>query len=280
MHPSPVGHGSRVLVWLWSDRGATVISDTLSLVVFAVCVSTDASGFSMSVLEVQLLGIVIFIPLVLFGLSRVGALVLALVQADEGAYFVVMFAILAIAGVLADAVNLPGIVGAFLAGLSLNAAVKDKPAKEKLEVLGRSLLIPIFFIVTGFLIDPPEFLQSLKDNFGLVCRVIGTLFVGKWIAVQVAGHAFGYSPITRWTMWSLTLPQVAATLAAALVAYDTFDLDHELLIDAELLNVVLVLMLSTSIIGPVLTQLFLPRMLEEEAVGTDLDREHMISKTS
>ncbi len=128
--------------------GATVISDTLSLVVFAVCVSTYASGFSMSVLGVQLFEIAIFVPLILFGLSRIGARVLTLVQADEGAYFVVMFAILAIAGVLADAVNLPGIVGAFLAGLALNAAAKYKPAKEKLELLGKSLLIPIFFIVT------------------------------------------------------------------------------------------------------------------------------------
>jgi Kef-type K+ transport system membrane component KefB len=40
--------------------GATVISDTLSLIVFAVCVSTYASGFSMSVLGVQLLEIAIF----------------------------------------------------------------------------------------------------------------------------------------------------------------------------------------------------------------------------
>ena len=53
--------------------GATVISDTLSLIVFAVCVSTYASGFSMSVLGVQLLEIAIFVPLILFGLSRIGA---------------------------------------------------------------------------------------------------------------------------------------------------------------------------------------------------------------
>lgn len=250
--------------------GATVISDTLSLVVFAACVSTYANGFSVSVLGVQLLEIAIFIPLMLFGLSRLGGLLLALVQADEGAYFVVMFTILAIAGVLADVINLPGIVGAFLAGLALNAAVKDEPAKEKFELLGRSLLIPIFFIVTGFLINPPEFLHSLIDNFGLVCGVIGALAVGKWIAVQVAGHAFGYSQVTRWTMWSLTLPQVAATLAATLVAYDTFNPAGERLICSQLLNVVLVLMLTTSIIGPVLTQRFLPRMLQEESAGTDL----------
>jgi len=61
-------------------------------------------------------------------------------------------------------------------------------------------------------------------------------------------------------MWSLTLPQVAATLAATLVAYDTFNPAGQRLIDSRLLNVVLVLMLTTSILGPVLTEHFAPRL--------------------
>jgi hypothetical protein len=54
---------------------------------------------------------------------------------------------------------------------------------------------------------------------------------------------------------------VAATLAAALVAFDTFDQVGRRLIDGRLLNVVLVLMLTTSILGPVLTERFAPRIL-------------------
>ena len=53
--------------------------------------------------------------------------------------------------------------------------------------------------------------------------IIGALLVGKWLAAEIAGRAFAYTPTARKTMWSLTLPQVAATLAATLVAYDTFD---------------------------------------------------------
>src|SRR5215471_6348826 len=53
--------------------GATVMSDTLSLVVFAVCVSTYQRGFSMSVLLSQLVEIVGFVLFVLFVLSRVAA---------------------------------------------------------------------------------------------------------------------------------------------------------------------------------------------------------------
>jgi hypothetical protein len=50
------------------------------------------------------------------------------------------------------------------------------------------------------------------------------------------------------------LPQVAATLAATLVGFATFDPAGRRLIDERVLNSVFVLMLSTSVLGPVLTQ--------------------------
>jgi Kef-type K+ transport system membrane component KefB len=243
--------------------GATVMSDTLSLVVFAVCVSTFQKGFSVSALAVQLIEIAIFIPLILFGLSRLGAWLLKKVSDEENAYFALMLLVMAVAAALAALINLPGIVGAFLAGLAVNAAVQDQPAKEKLKFFGESLFIPIFFVVTGFLIDPRDFYRSVTDNIALAGSVVLALLAGKWIAAQIAGRAFGYSPIARMTMWSLTLPQVAATLAATLVAYDTFDPTGQRLIDERLLNVVLVLMLTTSILGPVLTEHFTPRMVPE-----------------
>jgi hypothetical protein len=60
------------------------------------------------------------------------------------------------------------------------------------------------------------------------------------------------------------LPQVAATLAAALVAYHTVNADGQRLLDERMLNAVLVLMLATSILGPVLTERFAPRMLDSD----------------
>ena len=50
--------------------GATVMSDTLSLVVFAICVSTFQKGFSLSGLLVEVVEIALFILVVLFGLSQ------------------------------------------------------------------------------------------------------------------------------------------------------------------------------------------------------------------
>src|SRR4029079_3168062 len=111
-----LGHPGPVTV----PVGPTVMSDTLSLVVFAICVSIYTTGFSPSGLALLLAEIAGYIVLVLFGLSRLGAYVLKRVEDEEDAYFVLMLSIMAIAGVLADAIQLPGIVGAFLAGLALN----------------------------------------------------------------------------------------------------------------------------------------------------------------
>ena len=146
--------------------GATMMSDTLSLLVFAICVPLYSSGFSASGLAMQVVEIILFVPLVLFGLGRGGEYALRKVENEEETYFVLMLGMLAVTALLAQLINLPGIVGTFLAGLAVNAAVKDKPAKTKLQFLANSLFIPVFFIVTGFLIDPLALARSITQDFG------------------------------------------------------------------------------------------------------------------
>ena len=172
---------------------------------------------------------------------------------------------MAVAGVFAQIVDLPDIVGAFLAGLAVNEAVRDKQAKDKLEFFGRSFFIPIFFVVTGFLIDPLVFVQSVVDNFTLVIAILIALGSGKFIAAQIVGRAFKYNSTARMTMWSLTLPQIATPLATALVAFTTFDTLRHSLIDRRMLDVVFVMMMTTAILGPVLTQHFASLMVDAEA---------------
>jgi Kef-type K+ transport system membrane component KefB len=240
--------------------GATVLSDTLSLIVFAVCVSTYATGFSPQGLAIQLMEIAVFVPLILIGLSRAGAWALSKMGSDEEAHFLLMLGVMAVAGAIADLINLPGIVGAFLAGLAVNGAVHDDPARAKLDFFGKALFIPSFFVATGLLIDPVAFAGSIVDHFPLAVGIIAALLAGKWIAAAAGARAFGYGPAARSTMWALTLPQVAATLAAALVAYDTHNAAGQRMLDGTMLNAVR--------LGPVLTERFAPRMLDEREIST------------
>src|SRR6478672_8417893 len=252
--------------------GATVFSDTSSLIVFAICVSTFQRGFAIGSLALLLVEIAAFVPLILFGLSRVGAAVLRRFEDNQGAYFAVMIAIVAVASSLAQLIQLPDIVGAFLSGLSLNAAVKEKEAKKELEFIANSLFIPAFFVTTGFLIDPSALAHSLASDLPLVLSIIGALVVGKFAAAEITGRRYGYSRDERLTIWSLTLPQVAATLAATLVAYRTVNRTGAHLLDDRMLNVVLALMLCTAILGPVLTEHFAPRLVKEESPGGGQDQ--------
>src|SRR4029077_13942018 len=117
---------------------------TLSLIAFAICVPTYTTGFSIPALATQLIEIAVFVPLILFGLSRAGDHALKKVQNNEAAEFVLMLGIMAVAGMLADFINLPGIVGAFLAGLAVNAAVRERAAKAKLDFLAAPYSFPAF----------------------------------------------------------------------------------------------------------------------------------------
>ena len=89
---------------------------------------------------------------------------------------------------------------------------------------------------------------------------IAALLAGKWGAAWLVGRANGYNLNEQLTIWSLTLPQVAATLAATLVAHETFNAAGQRLLDDRMLNVVLVMVFITSLLGPVLTERFAPRM--------------------
>jgi NAD(P)-dependent dehydrogenase (short-subunit alcohol dehydrogenase family) len=82
--------------------------------------------------------------------------------------------------------------------------------------------------------------QTIFNSFWLVAGMIVSLILGKGIAAAIAGRAFGYTRQARLTMWALTLPQVAATLAATLVGYDTLNAAGERLLADEIFNTVLV----------------------------------------
>jgi Kef-type K+ transport system membrane component KefB len=164
-------------------------------------------------------------------------------------------------------IKLEAIIGAFLAGLAVNRALSRSEAKEQLEFLGNTLFIPMFFVSIGFLIDVGVFLQTLVTKFGLVLGIVGGLIAAKFLAARLTQRIFGYSRSQGGLIWSLSLPQVAATLAAAIVAFQAKNAAGDRLIDESVINTVLVLVVVTSILGPTLTEYFGRRRLAQQAAA-------------
>jgi Kef-type K+ transport system membrane component KefB len=246
--------------------GATVFTDVAALLVLAVCIPIHTSGFSPDRFAVQLLQLAVYVPAVVLGIGWVSRKLFALKPAKEG-QFALMLLLVAVAAVAAEAINLEGIIGAFLAGLAVNTATRDSEAKHELEFIGNHLFIPTFFVTIGFLIDLRTFAATLVDHFWLVFGIVGGLIGSKFLAAEVARRVFGYTRTEGLTMWSLSLPQVAATLAAALVAYNTTNAAGERLIGEPVLNSVIVLLVVTSVLGPILTERFARRLPAPDAAS-------------
>jgi Kef-type K+ transport system membrane component KefB len=239
--------------------GATILTDMLSLLVLAVCVTTHKAGFDPAALAIQLVELALFVFIMVFVLGRTGHWLFTRLGRTDEASFALMLGIVAIGAALAEALQLEGILGAFLAGIAVNEAVRGTSAKEKIEFLGNAFFIPCFFIVTGFLVDLRVFVETLWSQFGLVAAIVLGLMASKWISAQAVGRAWRFSADDRGLMASLTFPQVAATLATAIVGYQATNAAGQRLIDERMLNAVLVLVIVTSVVGPVLTERYARR---------------------
>lgn len=244
--------------------GATIFTDVASLLVLAVCLPIHMSGFSAQALAIQLVLLLGYVPLVVVGIGKLGAWLMPKFKETADRQFSLVLFLMILAAFGAEIIHLEPIVGAFIVGMAIGPMTRHAKGFEHLEFIGQSFFIPIFFITIGFHIDLGVFIVTLIDNALLVLAVVGGLILAKLVAALVAQRLYRFTPLDGLLMWSLSLPQVAATLAAALVAYNTVDKQGQRLIDEPILNTVIVLMVVTSILGPVLTEQFSLKIVQQE----------------
>jgi Kef-type K+ transport system membrane component KefB/nucleotide-binding universal stress UspA family protein len=246
--------------------GATIFTDIAALLVLAICVSASAGEFSLAMLVTQLGALAIYAVIILFGLGWAGKEYFRRTGDQQGNQFLFILLVVFLASVGAQIINVDKIVGAFLAGLAVNDVVGHTPVEEKVEFVGSTLFIPFFFVDMGLLLNVSAFVSTLNSELALTAAIVSVLFVSKFLASLVTKLLYRYSWVETLTMWSLSLPQVAATLAAALVGVNAG------LLDDLVFNAIIVLMLVTAVLGPVLTARFAPKLPLPQASWPD-DRE-------
>jgi len=237
--------------------GATIFTDIASLLVLAVCLSVHESGIlSWQMLAALIGALAVYCVFVMGAIPRYGKLYLQLHHEDEIGQFQFILAVIVMCAIGAKLIGLEDIVGAFLCGIAVNQVLQHGPAREKIEFLGKSLFIPGFLMVVGGTMDLPAFVRTFSEGLPFVLGIIGVLCVTKFVAASLTAWVYRYSRAEGLSMWALSLPQLAATLAATVTAYNSFNAAGERLIGNEVVNTVIVLMVLTATVGPILTERF------------------------
>lgn len=146
---------------------------------------------------------------------------------------------------LAELAGLEGLLGAFLAGLSINRLIpRTSPLMSYIQFVGNALFIPYFLIGVGMLID----LKVLFGDLDTIWIVVVMVLVGtfsKWLASYVMSHVSKDLRGGSLLMFGLTNAHAAGALAIVMIGTDP----KVNLMDVSVLNGTVMLILFSCIIS-------------------------------
>lgn len=175
------------------------------------------------------------------------------------------------AAVVAGAIGIEPIVGAFLAGLAFNRFVPDGTIiADHVDFLGRSLFVPAFLVSTGMMLDPVALVTDVRTLVLGLALVVAEV-ASKWAASSGSGRLFGYPAPERGLMFSLSVGQAAGALAAAVVGQELGVLGPP-----EVNAIILVIMVSALLAG-LSAERHAPRAARPDHEGARLGRRVVVS---
>ena len=233
--------------------GATILTDTLALLVLAVVAGGARAGVGVDVaVLVRVVGSLLgFSALVLWGVPRVGAWFLRRAAQDATVEFVFVLATVFVCALGVELLGVEPIIGAFLAGLALNRLVPEGGAlMNRVGFFGNAFFVPFFLLSTGMLVDIGVFVDGpdAGRSWAVAGTMVAIILVTKGAAAWATRPAFGYSADEVRLVYGLTVPQAAATLAAVLVGVEIG------FFDGAILNGTIAMVMVTCLVGPWLVE--------------------------
>lgn len=231
-----------------SAVGATVLTDTVTLVILAVIAGTTAgSGSTGEIIVTLLIGLAVLVVVCFAILPLLAQRAFRIFGSDRTVRYVIAVEAFLIAAVVAEVFGIEGIVGAFFAGLALNRLVPNEGRlMDRIDFFGSAVFVPVFLVSVGLLLNPSVMIQPA--TLALAALFILCSTGGKLIGSMLARPLLGATAPESWLMWALTTPQAAATLAATTVGFEIG------LFDETVVNAVLVLILVSVIVSTLVAE--------------------------
>jgi Kef-type K+ transport system membrane component KefB len=235
--------------------GAALVDDILALVLLGLATGFAAGDVSANTLVVGVAGIGLVL-LGFFAARRVRGLPSTVFTWPRFADTPLLpaFMVMLLVALMAAAVGLAAIIGAFVAGL----IVAETEAREEVEHDIRplaSLFTPFFFAVTGAQLDLGALLDPRVAVLAVTLAVLG-------IATKAIGGVLGARSIGRWGSAAVGFGMVPRGEVGIVVA--TLGLGAGV-IDEDLFAIVMVAVVLTTVVGPYLLAWAVPRAEAESS---------------
>lgn len=252
--------------------GGTMITTILSLLVLAIILEVVRQGSIDYMFWVKLtvsLGIYSFILFYLYPL--VGRWFFKRFD-DNIVQYIFVLAMVFLSSFLAKVAGVEYIIGAFLAGVTLNRLVpRRSPLMNRIDFVGNAIFIPFFLISVGMVVN----FKVIFDGYltivtAIVMSLVATL--AKYLAAKLTQKVYKMEPEEGTMIFGLSNAQAAATLAAVTIAYNliigtTADGTEIRLLSEEILNGTIVMILVTCTISSIFTE----KAAKKLALKTDLE---------
>ncbi len=228
--------------------GGTILTDTAVLILLAVILSSNSGGLSLAFWVRLVASLAVFSGIMFWVIPKVTGWFFQKLESEKTSHYIFVLSVVFFAAFLAELAGVEPIIGAFVAGLSLNKLIPySSTLMNRIEFTGQSIFIPIFLISVGMLVDVSVLLNGPTAVIIAVTLSVVAL-IGKWLAANATGSIFRYSTDQRKLIFGLSSSHAAATLAVILVGFQTG------IIDENALNGTILLILVTCLIATVVTE--------------------------
>ncbi len=236
--------------------GGTIITDTLAFFVLATIAAIHTGQVS-AMFWIKLIAFsLIYGAIVLIFLPKITTWFFRRFFTESGVEdYVFVITALFLSAHFSHMIGLEPIIGAFLAGLTLNPLIPEKGLlMNRIQFVGNSLFIPFFLISVGMLINPIV-LFTTKSAILVSLVMIVIALLSKDIAARLFSYLAKFSKNERGLIYGMSVNQAAATLAAVLVGYNIG------IFTEGILSGTIMMIVATSLVGSIVTQKYAKKIV-------------------
>jgi Kef-type K+ transport system membrane component KefB len=243
--------------------GGTIFTDTAVLILFAIIIKMYVGELNTFFWLKLLIGSSLFVFIVYYLFPKLTKWFFKNIEPESIWQYIFILALLFTSAFLAEIVGLEPIIGAFLAGLSLNKLIPHNSAlMDKIDFVGNAIFIPFFLISVGMIIDLSVLTNGTESIiFALTLSLIA--LITKWIAAYFTGNIYSYNKNNINLLFGLSASHAAATLAIIIVAFNIG------LVNEAILNGTIILILITCITSSFFTENYGRKIALSEDISKD-----------